>query len=178
MSREKIYYWDSCMFYEWLCDEQKPEEEHAGIKKIILENQKQQNRIITSAITHLEVLPSKLSAKGSNRDDFSNLFDNTYMGSIDMTPNILWLAKDIRDFYFTPNNNNQQSRKMMDLGDAIHLATAIIYKVDEFHTRDNTKKGGKVPLLTLSAETQSGKICNEYDLSIISPSDNQFDLDV
>ena len=67
---------------------------------------------------------------------------------------------------------------MMDLGDCLHLATATLNGVDEFHTRDKDKKGGKVPLLKLYEVSGTPKICGKYDLKIVSPEAEQGRLDV
>ena len=170
MNEKPIYYWDSCIFYEWLCAEEVEQDKKAGIQKIILENQEGKNLILTSTITHLEVLPEKLLNKGADKDSFTSLFAGKEISTIDIDVNILMLAKEIRDFYYLPALDENRDKKMMDLGDAIHLATAIIYEVDEFHTRDKNNKGLKVSLLDLH---KNGKICNKYELNIISPKDAQ-----
>lgn len=58
---------------------------------------------------------------------------------------------------------------MMDVGDALHLATATVFSVPEFHTRDNKSKKGNVPLLTLYAMYGEDGVCNKYPLKILSP---------
>ncbi len=175
-----MYYWDSCIFYEWLCNETYiKQDEKSGIESIILENQEEMNTILTSAITHLEVLPSKLLSKGAGAEDFINLFNNSNFGNIEINTNILILAREIRNFYYIhPDSPNYPKGKIMDMGDAIHIATAIIYNVDEFHTRDNADKGNKISLLGLIERTDNGKICNEYNLNIVSPSKSQGTLEV
>lgn len=62
-----------------------------------------------------------------------------------------------------------ENNKMMDLGDCIHLAAATINGVDEFHTRDASRRGSKVPLLNLYEMTSVPKLCGKYDLTILSP---------
>lgn len=66
---------------------------------------------------------------------------------------------------------------MMDLGDCIHLATATINRVDEFHTRDSDRKGRKVPLLKLYEISNTPKVCGKYELKITSPEAEQGALD-
>lgn len=61
----------------------------------------------------------------------------------------------------------------MDLGDAIHLATASILGVTSFHTRDDNKKGNKIPLVGLYKMSGHDKLCGKYDLKIESPESNQ-----
>ncbi len=65
---------------------------------------------------------------------------------------------------------------MLGLGDSIHLATAIISDVDEFHTRDKKPSGGNVGLLQLPKLSLNGKIGGRWQLKIISPEEAQSDL--
>lgn len=179
MSKKLTYYWDACIFYEWLGKETIKPNKKSGIQQILNENKKQENLIITSVITHLEVLPSKLDDKGANDEsDYLALFDAEHFSEIEMSTNIVLLAREIRDFYYIPPNENGQNSKMMDLGDAIHLATAVIYKADEFHTRDEDSKGSKVSLLGLYEKSGNPQLCGRYDLVVKSPEDNQGTLDL
>ncbi len=66
----------------------------------------------------------------------------------------------------------------MDLGDCIHLATAIIEGASEFHTRDDNKKGAKIPLLSLYSFSGQSKVCGKYELEIKEPIAIQGTLDV
>ena len=68
--KEKIYYWDSCVYLAWL----KGEESHGkqyleALRQIAHDNCKGKNVIITSTMTQIEVLDSKLTEeqKESNR---------------------------------------------------------------------------------------------------------------
>mgnify|MGYP001113634112 CR=1 FL=1 len=165
------------MFYEHLGDEPVTATKKAAVQEILQANEKGENLIVTSAVTHLEVLPTKLDGKGAADDaDYLALFDGSHFVDVELGANIALLAREIRDFYYVPADALGQGGKMMDLGDSIHLATAIIHKVDEFHTRDNDKKGQKVPLLTLNSISPEGKVCGKYDLKIVSPESDQGDL--
>ena len=177
MSKKK-YYWDSCIFYEWLGKENIEASKKAGIKAILEENEKSENIIITSVITHLEVLPSKLEEKNaSDQDDYLSNFDAEKFVEINLDTNTILLAREIRDFYYEPKTDDTP-HKMMDLGDAIHLATAVIHKADEFHTRDNDSKKSKVPLLSLYENSGNSKLCGRYELVIKSPEADQGTLDL
>jgi hypothetical protein len=59
------------------------------------------------------------------------------------------------------------------IGTSIHLATAIIHGVDEFHTRDKSSKGSKISLLKLYESIGNPKVCGKYDLVIKSPESDQ-----
>lgn len=178
MAGKPTYYWDACLFYEWIGKETIDSRKKAAIDEIIAANEKGENLIITSVITHLEVLPEKLTEKGaSDENDYLSLFDGVHFYDVEAGTNILLRAREIRDYYYTPPENGE-GFKMMDLGDCIHLATASIYMVDEFHTRDNDKRKAKVPLLDLYATYGDTKLCGKYDLKIRSPEAAQGGLDV
>lgn len=167
------------MFYEVLGNEPVSLEKKTASDEILAANERQENHIITSVITHLEVLPKKLGEKGaSDEDDYLSQFDGLHFGEIEMNTNILLRAREIRDFYYVAGDAEGKGSKMMDLGDAIHLATASIYKADEFHTRDNDKKGNKIPLLKLYEISGNQKLCGRYDLKIVSPAASEPKLDL
>lgn len=173
MQAKPTYYWDACIFYEWLGKELLESAKKTAIDELLVENEAGKNLIVTSVITHLEVLPDKLEAKGaSDEADYLALFDGEKFHEVEITTNILLRAREIRDHYYRPQSEESQFR-MMDLGDCIHLATASIHKADEFHTRDNGKKRGKIPLIDLYEMYDETKLCGKYDLKIISPESDQ-----
>ena len=167
------------MFYEVLGDEPVSAEKKAAIQEILVSNKAKKNIICTSVITHLEVIPQKLTQKDADDEkDYLSLFDHEHFLDIEISANVLLLAREIRDYYFRPADAAGSGGKMMDTADAIHLATAIINGVDEFHTRDNQTKGSKVPLVSLYEWSQKPRICEKYNLKIVSPESEQgiFDL--
>ena len=174
-----IYYWDSCMFYEVIGNESVPANKKTKVEEILLENEQGNNYIITSVITHLEVLPSKLECKvTSGEEDYLALFDGIHFQDIEMNTNMITRAREIRDHYYVPALADGTGHKMMDLGDSIHLAVASIYGVTEFHTRDNDKRRAKLPLVDLYKFKNEDKLCGKYPLKIVSPESDQGGLDV
>lgn len=168
------------MFYEVLGNEPVDARKRSAVKVILGANERKENFIITCVITHLEVLPSKLEQKGANdEEDYLSLFDSVKFGEIELSTNIVLRAREIRDFYYIPADAQGEGHKMMDLGDAIHLSAASIHGAAELHTRDNDKKGKKIPLLKLYEMFNNPKLCGKYDLKIVSPEADQaaFDLD-
>ena len=164
------------MFYEWLGKEEIAPLKKAAVEELLQENNRAENLITTSVITHLEVLPEKMSEKGaSDEDDYLALFDGKHFHEIELNTNIIKRAREIRDHYYRPQTA-ESNYKMMDLGDCIHLATASINAATEFHTRDNDKKGGKVPLLKLYEMYDEDKLCGRYELKIASPEADQGDF--
>lgn len=177
MASKATYYWDSCLFYEWLGEEDVTPQKRVGLQDILDANEREENLIVTSVIAHLEVLPRKLSEKSaSDEEDYLSLFDGVRFHEIEINANIILMAREIRDYYYSPLSTDS-GYKMMDLGDCIHLAAATINGVDEFHTRDNDRKGSKVPLLKLYDINGNPKLCGKYDLKIVSPESPQGRLD-
>lgn len=176
MGSKPTYYWDACIFYEWLGNEAVTAAKRDGVKEIIGANDKKENLIVTSVISHLEILPRKLGEKDvSDEQDYLALFDGEHFHEIELNANIIQRAREIRDYYYSPLADGKY--KMMDLGDCIHLATATINRVDEFHTRDSDRKGRKVPLLKLYEISNTPKVCGKYELKITSPEAEQGALD-
>ncbi|MCJ2053922.1 type II toxin-antitoxin system VapC family toxin [Methylobacterium sp. J-070] len=166
----KIYYWDACMFYEVLSDQNVKAEHRAAVDEILARNKKKENLIITSVVTHIEVLPKKVSATDAEKEaKYLAMFDGTRIIDVELGRNVATLAREIRDFYYKSAEENEGQYKMMDANDAVHLATAYIYKAVEFHTRDNDSKKAKVPLVDLYKYSGISKICNKYELVIVSP---------
>jgi predicted nucleic acid-binding protein len=170
----EVFYWDSCLFYEHLKGEQIRVDKKVAIEEMLHDNKNKRNRICTSVITHTEILPKKLGAESEAK--YWSMFGSMYFYDIDISRQILLLAREIKDFYFEPKRVGAPNGKMMSTGDAIHLATAIAHDVTEFHTRDANRKGGNVALLGLA--DADGKLCGAYPLKIISPSTAQGQLDV
>lgn len=170
-----LFYWDSCLFYEHLKGENVSIDKKVAVGEILLENKNKRNRICTSVITHAEILPKKLGPEAEAK--YWSMFGSMYFFDIDISRQILELAREIKDYYYVPQNEADKTiGKMMSTGDALQLATAIAHDVNEFHTRDGKKKGGNVSLLGLGGA--DGKLCGLYPLKIVSPSTAQGNLDV
>jgi predicted nucleic acid-binding protein len=163
------------MFYEVLGDEPVSPERKAAIQAILDKNKNGQNLIMTSVITHLEVLPKKLKDKDvDDEKQYLALFDGKRFIDVEVSRNILMRAREIRDFYYRPANAKLQTKsKNMDAGDAVHLATASIYGAAEFHTRDDDSKGTKIPLVSLYKWSGVDKLCGKYPLAIVCPETDQ-----
>ena len=77
--------------------------------------------------TSTEVLKGKMTDE--QRDRFTKLFQRRNVVQVDVTTRVLDLSEKIRNW-----------NPKISSPDAIHLATAILYEADEFHTTDG---GGK-----------------------------------
>ena len=179
MTDKPKYYWDACLFLEKLRQESVSAEKIKAREDILNDNKDRKNIIITSVITHAEVIPKKLTVKDDEAEKtYLSMFDAKKIVDVDINRNVITLARHIKDFYYRPKEDGSGGQWVMDTGDAIHIATAIINEVDEFHTRDNSKKKGKVPLLSIHEMTPNGKICEEFELKILSPETAQGEMDV
>jgi hypothetical protein len=54
------YYWDTCLFLAWLNDEQRNSGEMDGIREIIGKSKRRECRLVTSVLTQVEVLQSRI----------------------------------------------------------------------------------------------------------------------
>jgi predicted nucleic acid-binding protein len=161
-SKNKIYYWDACVYLAWLRDEAAYKAELPMMAEIIRENSVRENTIITSTVTLIEVLSTKLT--GDQEKTFRDCFKNPKHVLYDVDPAVAFRARELREYYVTHKIKNRS----LSTPDAIHLATALIHGASSFHTFDNGKSkddDGKkgIPLLDLG-----NKIAG-HPLEIIKP---------
>ena len=161
-----VFYWDACIFYEFIRDEPVQHLKKLAVQEFLLDNVQKRNRICTSVFTHLEVFPKKVTAEQDAL--YWGKFNSPYFFDIEISSPIIQLARELREFYYVEPVGDAHA-KVMSSGDSIHLATAIIHEVTEFHTRDGKTKGGNVPLIGLSENSPGGKLCGKYDLKIVNP---------
>ena len=124
MPDKRQYYWDSCVFIAWL----KAEPGRVVLcDGIVSEVEKGDAIIITSSIVETEVLLGDLTDDVRNK--FRGLLKRKDVLAVNVDRTVSKLAGEIRDHY-----RGQSPKQSIQGMDAIHLATAILYKVDEFHT--------------------------------------------
>jgi predicted nucleic acid-binding protein len=146
--KRKKYYWDSCAFILWL-DEKGDQLVVDGLAQVVKEVESGQADLFTSALTKSEVLRGKMSPE--QRDRFNRLFQRRNMVAVDITSRVLALSEEIREW-----------NRKISTPDAIHLATAILYEADEFHTTDGggkRKRGGDLLPLNGNVAGHKLKIC-------------------
>jgi predicted nucleic acid-binding protein len=138
-----VYYWDTCLFLAWLNDERRKQGEMDGVREVIARHKRREVRLITSVLTQIEVLQSKMPVGvGTSFLDFLKR-----MTRVSVDTKIARLAHDLRDHYAALAAST--GSKLLSTADAIHLATAIHHRVSEFHTFDemgNAKHLGLLPL--------------------------------
>lgn len=125
-----LYYWDACLFLAWLKDEQRKTGEMDGVREIIERLKRREVRLMTSVLTYTEVLASTIPAGIDTL--FSDLLKRITKIAVD--GKIAMLAHEIRNFYTV--RKAEFGGKTISVPDALHFATAILYRADEFHTFD------------------------------------------
>ena len=101
-------------------------------------------KIVTSVLTQVEVLQSRLPVGVGHL--FLDLMKR--LTRIGTDTKVASLAHDIRDYYMM--RATEHGGKTLSTPDAIHLATAILYRVDEFHTFDDDGDAKSLGLMPLS----------------------------
>lgn len=141
---DPIYYWDSCLFLAWIKDEERQSGDMDGVREVIERVKRRDATIVTSVLTLTEVLDSKLPA------GMKSLIDGLMkrVNRVGMEIKIARMAHDLRDHYV--QRAGEFGGKTIAVPDAIHLATAIMYRVTEFHTFDGGGFGKSLGLLSLS----------------------------
>jgi predicted nucleic acid-binding protein len=110
----------------WLKDEERPSGEMDGVREIIERSKRREVKIVTSVLTKVEVFDGKIPVGVESL--FSGLLKRIHPLSMDIK--IAQVAHDLRNYYSV--NRAQFGRKILSTPDAIHLATAIIYRATEF----------------------------------------------
>lgn len=129
-SGKPVYYWDSCLFIAWMLNEKREVGDMEGLAEVVSMVDAQTCLIVTSVTTRGEVLDSSMTAASGEK--FRSLVGHPSFTFANVSFPISDLASQIRDYYkwMRPQSMN------VKLPDATHLATAIAYGVDEFHTFD------------------------------------------
>ena len=150
-----LYYWDTCLFLAWLKDEERKQGEMDGVREVIERSRRREVKLMTSVLTSVEVLSAKIPV------GFDTLFSDLLkrINRVNVDSKVAGLAHELRNFYIS--RSEEFEGKTLSTPDAIHLATAIFYRADEFHTFDEAGSRKSLGLIPLS-ENVGGhrlKIC-------------------
>jgi predicted nucleic acid-binding protein len=158
MAGKPKYYWDSSAFIVWLVGEEHAPGDLQGFDDVTNQVERDKADLFTSEITKLEVLQGRMTPE--QKDRFNRLFQRRNVVVVDMHGRVTQLSIQIREW-----------NPKISSPDAIHLATAILYEADEFHTTDGGGKrkrpGDLIPL--------SGNIAG-HKLKICKPQVSQYNL--
>lgn len=117
------YYWDAGPFIAHLMDEQRPDPtELGGAREVLAIVDAGEAYLLTSSLTTVEVLNRE--GDGTVRERFEKLFERVHYRRIDTSLPIHQRAAELRE------------QIGLKTPDAIHLATAVVWQADEFHTFD------------------------------------------
>ena len=146
-TKRRVHYWDACMYLALLKGETSHGKQHVeSMVQISKDNFENKNVIITSVITLTEVLSSSLTA--DQEEAFSKTFKATNHTLYDVSYSIAKKARELREAFL-----KHSSGRKLATPDAIHIATAMVYQVDEMNTFDDGQKEKKhVGLLELNGD--------------------------
>lgn len=154
---KRIFYWDAAVFIAWLANEACwPPSVIIGMEDVAREVTDNKAILCTSTLTSTEIFQGRLTK--SQKTKLAALLQRTNVQQIAADSRITDRASAIREFYNGKGNK-------IKTPDAIHLATAILYKADELQTMDGleTKTGKQTKLLALSGDVAG------YNLVIVNP---------
>jgi predicted nucleic acid-binding protein len=134
-----VVYWDSCVFIAWLMNESRVSEEMEGLRQVVSLFDNNRIILLTSTLIRTEILACTLSSE--TKEKFAQLFKRQNFQETAINQRVSSLAHDIRNFYKTASPSIS-----IKTPDALHLATAIHYQAEEFHTFDGSGNRGLLRL--------------------------------
>ena len=161
-----LIYWDTSIFLAWAKEEKREPGEMDGVKECVRGVDSGDIILVTSHLTKTEILESKMTIEAQEK--LSRLLKRRNVRSVALDGRVGDLSSEIRDYYQILKQTD--GRPSLSTPDAIHLATAILYQADEFHTfdeKDSQNSRGLIPL--------SGNVAG-YNLIICKPKAKQLGL--
>jgi predicted nucleic acid-binding protein len=156
-SRRKIY-WDTTCWLAWLNDERHiwSASVMIGIQDVVYEVETDRAVLFTSAVTRGEIYLGRLST--DKKAMWARLMRRSNVREISADPRVYDRASAIREYH-------DARKQKIKLPDATHLATAVLYRADEFQTLDGLQQDGSKhrKLLSLSGDVGG------YNLKIVHP---------
>jgi predicted nucleic acid-binding protein len=153
-------YWDACVLLAWLKNEKRLPGEMEGLRDVVARIDSGEYILVASVLLRTEVLTSSLTPEAANKFEMVLRRGNVTVRNID--DRIATLASELRVYY--ENQKKIDGRPSLATPDSLHLATAIHYRVDEFHTFDEKDKGNGRGLLPLNGNVGG------YRLMVCKPS--------
>ena len=112
---EPIYYWDTCLFLAWIKDEDRKSGEMDGVREIIDRFKRREVKLVTSVLTSVEVLSSRIPVGMETL--FTGLMKR--INKVGMDSKVAQLAHDIRNHYMA--RSADFGGKTLSTPDAIHF---------------------------------------------------------
>jgi predicted nucleic acid-binding protein len=132
--RREFIYWDTCIWLAWIGNENRKPGEMEGIQEDVRRFDAREITIVTSALTWAEMFKAEEAFGVRAKQRLTRFFNRPDVVKVAADLPVTRLAAEIRAFY--------QAQQLKDglptiaLGDAIHLSSAILYRVRAFHTFD------------------------------------------
>ena len=155
------YYWDACVWIAWLTAERAYADYLSNMEEYAAQADAGKIILVTSSLTRGEILETKIGAKAATT--FQDYLKRPNVVEASADPRVTSLAGELRNYYQIRKQTGA-GEKALAVPDAVHLATAILYGVDQCHTFDDGKKGKRLGLLGLS-----GIVAAKYPLVICKP---------
>ena len=139
------FLWDTCVIYRWLGNPDAPYVDH--IQEHLHDLEASQAEVYISTISLAEIRPSSMGRSGLSPTQLLSTVSKSFK-MIDTTPDIMSLAGYLRDREYkqVDGPEDKAASRVLGLGDAIHLATAVALR-EEFgvqslslHTFDEGKR--------------------------------------
>jgi predicted nucleic acid-binding protein len=156
MKIDRKIYWDTTCWLAWLLDERHwPASVITGIQDVVYEVEEGKAVLFTSAVTRGEIFFGKLDLDQKNI--FAKLMRRTNVTEVSADPRVMDRASAIREYHAARGQR-------VHTPDATHLATAVLYRADEYQTMDGlANSGSKRGLLKLNGDVGG------YKLLVIHP---------
>jgi predicted nucleic acid-binding protein len=144
-------YWDTTCWLAWLHDERFwPASVITGIQDVVYEVEIGEAILFTSAMTRGEIFWGQLNL--DQKTMWTRLMQRTNVTEISADPRVTDRLSQIREYHKARGQRVQTP-------DATHLATAILYRADEFQTMDGLgANGSKRGLLKLNGDVGGFKL--------------------
>jgi hypothetical protein len=139
------FLWDSCVIYRWFNGLDADYADH--IEKFLEEAAAKQTELFLSTITLAEIRPSNMGHSGLTPVQLLASMSKSFQ-LIDTSPDIMSFAGYLRDRKYrqVDGPDDRAASRDLSLGDAIHLATAVVLKEEfgvqglKLHTFDQGRK--------------------------------------
>jgi predicted nucleic acid-binding protein len=127
-------YWDTAVWLAWLLGESHwPDTVLVGIADVVAQLEAGKLNLFTSSITRSEIFQGRLSQE--QKQKWSDVMRRSDVHAVAADDRVNDRSSAIREYH--------QARGMkIATPDGIHLATAVLYKADEFQTMDGLQKNG------------------------------------
>ena len=151
-----LYYWDTAPLIAWITDEKRPDPaEMAGLAEVVEMVERGSAVLMTSVLWRAEVLDLHLTPMQRKR--LESAFDGRTFLEVEINSRIMDLTSQIRSVQ--KGVKKKDVIKNIRVPDAIHLASAIHYGAQEFHTFDGARAGKNTAgLLTLNGNVAGHRL--------------------